>query len=137
MVFVGRNVNGETPEDQRLVLRRNVTNLELWQTTPAGTFLVDRQPLNLVRSVRVTGASIDYDTLVVDFHAGGSFSVPGGIVFDGGGEELANILEIIGVGNEGAVYRPAAVSPARGEVLVHGQSIAFGDCEVAFFSACP
>ncbi len=135
MIFVGSDVNGVTPKNQRLVLRRNVANLELWQTTPGGTFLVDRQPLNAVRSVRVTGAPIDYDTLTVDFLTGGPFSVPGGIVFDGGGDELANILEIIGVGNEGAVYRPLAVAPAQGEVIVHEQSISFGDCEVAAYSS--
>lgn len=87
--------------------------------------------LSETRSVRVSrsGAATP-KFLKVDFAAGGPFTLPGGIQMIGSPDVGVNdTLHVIGTGVEAFTVQPSATTPGSGNVLAHGQTIAFSNID--------
>ena len=96
------------------LLVRNGADVEVWID---GNFS-QSVPFAPLQSITVNGSGDD-DTLIVDL-SGGEVIPPGGIDFDGAGEDTTgDTMEVIGGGNA-ATYMPDAAIPGDGTVVVVG-----------------
>ncbi len=111
-----------------LKLQRNGAMLELWlkNAFTAGQFtLVDLHEISDIRSVRITGSN--NNSLTLDFAAGGSFVIDQGIHY-AAGTTNSDLVQLIGVGNEGFTYQPSSVV-GSGKFLTYGNEFSFTGVE--------
>ena len=114
-----------------LRLRRNGLMLELWfsEVMSAGQYvLVDTHSIAAIRSVRITGSNAPFNSLNIDFAAGGSFSIDQGIHY-AAGTSGADTLRLIGVGNEGFTYQPSSTVIGTGKFWTYGKELSFTGVE--------
>jgi len=87
--------------DNRLILRRN-GNLLQFVNAHNNQFLLN-QPLEAIQSLTILGAANKSDLLTVDVGYGGSFVIPGGLLFDGGNGSRPDRLVMLGTAGADAL----------------------------------
>ena len=116
-----------------LLLKKNGPWLELYFAPTGGSYsLRERHRLSEIRSVRLRDNS-NSNSLTLDYSAGGSFTVPGGVIFTGVGNH-SDTVRLIGVGNEGFTYAPSVLAAGSGKFLTCGGEVAFSGAAAVFVS---
>lgn len=118
-----------------LDLRRNGTNLDLVrrvsQLDPAAAEVLDSHPIDRIRSVRITGRDAASDSLILNFGAGGGYTIPGGVVFDG--KSGSDSLLAVGTRTEAITWAPSTTL-GSGQLSVWNQSVNFAGVENSAFA---
>ncbi len=116
-----------------LLLKKKGPWLELYFAPTGGSYsLQERHRLSEIRAVRIKENS-NSNSLTLDYSAGGNFTVPGGVIFTGVGNNV-DTVRLIGVGNEGFTYAPSVLTPGSGKFLTYGGEVAFSGAAQVFVS---
>ncbi|MFV2068579.1 MAG: beta strand repeat-containing protein, partial [Pirellulales bacterium] len=116
-----------------LTLRRAGDAIEIVNTGTSN--LLASAALADVGRVILSGSDRADNTLVIDYSSGGSFPLPGGIRFDGGGG--TDDLVVIGSGFESGTYTPDPSTTGNGTITVGGSQIEFTNLEPVTVSGLP
>ncbi len=114
-------------------IRRNGDQIQVVELSDSGDEIgvASAGVLSETRSVRVSrsgGTASKF--LKVDFAAGGSFTLPGGIQIVGSPDVAVNdTLHVTGTGVEAFTVQPSATIAGSGRVLAHGQVISFSNID--------
>lgn len=108
-----------------VLIRRNGANAELWFK---GTFtfgqyvLMKNGLLNGIRSIRIADNS-NANSVTVDYQTGGGFRIDEGVHF--GSVSDNDMINVIGIGNEGITFAPGATTALTGQFQAYGGEISF------------
>jgi RTX calcium-binding nonapeptide repeat (4 copies)/Beta-propeller repeat len=116
-----------------LRLRRNGAMLELWfngSFTFGQYILLEAYSIDAIRSVRIKGGSFANNSFTLDFAAGGSYQIDQGIHY-AAGTSTSDLVQLVGVGNEGFTYQPSSAVAGSGKFLTYGKTLSFTGVEFA------
>ena len=108
-----------------VTLRRNGDSIEVVEMVSGQNVVHESHPIAGTCGARIIGRNNAADTVTIDFSTGGSFAFPNGIRFNGGTGTGDNLIQLIGVGNEGFSYEPSATTTGGGRLLAYGMSVQF------------
>ncbi len=114
-----------------------VRNGELLDTFFNGSFtfgnyiLVDQEPLNDIRAVRISDSVGFSNSLTLDYLSGGAFVADGGIHF-AAGAAATDSVRFIGHANEGFIYAPSSAATNAGTMQTYGDEVTFTGVENVF-----
>ena len=93
--------------------------------------LVDQEPLNDIRAVRISDSVGFSNSLTLDYLSGGAFGIDGGIHFAAGAASTDSV-RFIGRANEGFVYAPSSAATNAGTMQTYGDEVTFTGVENVF-----
>ncbi len=99
--------------------------------TSGNYVLVDQEPLNEIRAVRISDSVGFSNSLTLDYLSGGAFGIEGGIHF-AAGAAATDSIRFIGRANEGFIYAPSSVATNAGTMQTYGDEVTFTGVENVF-----
>ncbi len=118
--------------DVKLVRNGDLLDLFFNGSFTFGTYvLLDQEPLSDIRSVRIGDTAGLANSVTLDFLAGGTFSIDGGIHF-AAGAGTADSIRFLGRANEGFTYAPSSTVTKAGTMRTYGDDVTFTGVENVF-----